>query len=546
MNVTNEGYEFNEIMLPMRDGVKLLTRICMPQPAAGPVPVLITRTPYDHFELYDKSRCEEHVRHGYASVHQQCRGTFGSEGEWVPNEHERQDGIDTVNWLDHQAWCESIGVYGDSYTGLTGWLIADALPAKAKALYLMHYSVDRYISAYKQGLFRHDVLTSWAMGNSGQEIQADYLQSARFRPHINVDEKLWGIQLEWYRKWITNTDDDAEYWNSGVWKTLKEIPPKINIPVCVVAGWYDHHLEGTLLGYATLSDETKAKSKLVVGGWNHFRSSCVPAHRPAHNIIDFEAHLMRWFNRILKEHQEPEAGVEVYAIGDDQWLEPVCWPMRTTCTRHLYLLAHRQTDCQAWKLEQDKQPESSTIAYPYDPENPVGTKGSESMLATVDEIGSQLQQEPGYREDVISFVSDTLTAHIRIGGQMNVKLYVSSDCDDTCFTAKVMEVLPNGEAYHIRSSLSTLAYRHNTGTRLHYQPGEVVEINIDLLPVIWNIKAGSRVRVDISSSSFPEYSIHANYAGVWSLQDQTRIAFQQIHLGGSYPSALEIPILSGE
>jgi putative CocE/NonD family hydrolase len=200
----------------------------------------------------------------------------------------------------------------------------------------------------------------------------------------------------------------------------------------------------------------------------------------------------------------------------------------------------QQQDGKAWKLGWEERP----ISYNYDPENPVYTKGSESMLATIDEIGSKLQPEPGYREDVISFVSDTLTEDIRIGGRMNVKLYVSSDCDDTCFTAKVMEVLPNGEAYHVRSSLSTLAYRNNARTRLEYRPGEVVEINIDLLPVIWNIKAGSRVRVDISSSSFPEYSIHSNYAGVWSLQDKTRVAHQQIHIGGSYPSVLEIPILS--
>jgi putative CocE/NonD family hydrolase len=240
----------------------------------------------------------------------------------------------------------------------------------------------------------------------------------------------------------------------------------------------------------------------------------------------------------MLEEKEPDAGVSAYFIGDDRWRELNDWPIKNTCKRNLYLSTVKRNDVKAFKLDIKEQAKSELVRYDYDPENPVYTHGGETLLVTQNERGSLLQQEPGYREDVISFVSETLTEDIRIGGKMNVKLYVSSDCEDTCFTARIMEVLPNGEAYNIRSTVATLAYRNNSSERLEYNPGD-----IELLPVAWNIKAGSSVRVDISSSSFPEYSVHSNYPGIWSLQEKTRVARQTLHIGGIYHSCLEIPVI---
>lgn len=535
--------EFKEVMIPMRDGIKLLTRICMPRSLNSEVPTLFTRTPYNNFETSGRDQCIEHAKQGYATFYQQCRGTYGSEGQWVPNENERQDGLDSINWLAEQEWCKSIGIFGESYQALAGWIFAHSLPEKVKSLYLVHYSVDRYLSAYKQGLFRHDVLTGWAMGNAGKEIDSEYIESALYRPHIKVDEDLWGIKLDWYKKWITSTDYDCDYWHTGVWGILREMPKKVNIPVCIVAGWYDHHLEGSLLAYETLLDEIKNKSRLLIGGWNHGKISSVPAHNPKKSVIDFELDMIKWFNKVLIEESDPDAGVEVYSIGDDTWHKLDSWPIDKYAKKSIYLSSNKRNDCTAFKIEEEEIKAITSIEYIYNPEDPVYTDGSESMLTSFDKIGSKLQQEPGYRDDVVSFITDTLAEDIHIGGKMNVKLYVSSDCEDTCFTAKVMEVLPNGDAYNIRSTVSTLAYRNNSRTRLEYNPGEVVEINIDLLPVVWNIKIGSRIRVDISSSSFPEYSIHSNYPGIWSLQESTRLANQKLYMGGEYSAKLEIPII---
>lgn len=533
-----------EIMVQMRDGVKLRTIIYLPD-GKGPFPTLFTRTPYAGFDKMLGVSGEEYAQRGYAYVIQYCRGTGGSEGEWVPNDNERNDGKDSVNWLSCEEWVKSIGIHGVSYMALTGWIIADELPDKVKAFYLCHYSVDRYLSAYRDGLFRHDILTGWALANISKGVQENfydlYIESSLYRPHIGVDEALWGQRVDWYRDWITNTDKESEYWNAGTWRTLKDIPEKIKKPVCVVAGWYDHHLEGTLLGFEKLNPENKKQSKLVVGGWDHDLRQCVPAHNPQNAQINTMKLMFDWFDRIMVEELDPDTSISTYFIGEDKWKNWDSWPIKNDGIAEAYISANRSEATNSYTLSFDKDEESKAIEYDYNPEHPVRTCGGETTFISSKERGSVLQNSPSYREDVISFISEQLKENVYIAGKMNVKLYVSSDCEDTCFTAKIMEVLPNGEAYNIRSSITTLAYRNNEAARKSYIPDAIVEINIDMLPITWCIRKGSKIRVDISSSNFPEFAVHTNYPGIWSLQKKTKIAHQSLYCGGNYISKIQIP-----
>lgn len=91
--------------------------------------------------------------------------------------------------------------------------------------------------------------------------------------------------------------------------------------------------------------------------------------------------------------------------------------------------------------------------------------------------------------------------------------------------------------------ITTLAYRGHSGTRQEYRPGEIVEIEIDMWDIAWKFQKGSRIRLDISSSDFPQYSVHTNYAGVWSKQCRTKTARQTIYTGAEYPSRVELPMM---
>ena len=101
----------------------------------------------------------------------------------------------------------------------------------------------------------------------------------------------------------------------------------------------------------------------------------------------------------------------------------------------------------------------------------------------------------------------------------------------------------DGTAHNIRNGLLTLAYRNDRYAQAVYDyvPGQVVEMEIESLPIVWTVSAGNRIRIDISSSDFPEFSNHTNTVGNWAEQTETKIANQTIYIGGEYPSSVTLP-----
>lgn len=521
------GCRREELMLPMQDGVRLYTEIFKPEGLAQ-FPVLIQRSCYPNQQPLYEIKGEELTRRGYGYVVQTCRGTGKSEGHWEPNVNERPDGRDTLQWLNDQPWAESIGYFGASYLALTGWAIADIVPPKVKGMMLTVYGTDRFKSAYEKGLFRHDVLTGWAMQNAGHPVTADYLESCRFRPHDKVDEALWGGKLDWYQDWIHATRRTDAYWQQGWWKLLADVPGKTKVPVYIIDAWYDHHFGSAISTYASLALETKEHSWLDIGCWNHMSQPCI-AWGEQHNLENGDAHrLLEWFDLLLKQKKQPEKRVRTYVMREDRWKTLEAWPAPVSRTEKLYL---GETTLNA-------EPAEGERTFVYDPENPVPSHGAESVLTTIAEAGSLLQPEPDYRPDVVSFVSAPLEKALPICGQIKVHLNVSTDVDDTAFTAKLMEVFPDGRAYNIRGGITTIAADLPEGQT--YTSGQTAKVCVEMWDMNWTVQPGSCLRLDVSSSDFPQYAVHSNYAGVWSEQGKTRIAHQKILLGeGSF---VELPL----
>ncbi len=578
-----------ELMLPMPDGIGLKTYIFhMEQDdlhkGGRAWPVILQRSPYFHAMDSYRVHGAELAKRGFVYIVQCCRGTGESEGVWEPNVNERQDGLCTAKWLAGQEWVKNVGYWGDSYLALTGWCMADAVPDKVKGMYLGVYGTDRFTSAYCKGLFRHDVLTSWAMENAGRPVEADYLESCRFRPHNRVDEALWGGELPWYRDWIRSVKEDDPYWQEGFWQLLRDIPKEVKIPLLIREGWYDHHLGSALKSFETLNDGVRARCTLQIGSWNHFSMNCLEWDKPE-NLQNSEVESMvNWFWRLLVEEKVPEKKISVYIIGADEWIEAEEWPMRPDGVKTWFLSAgqedntdeaerhkggkradmagvHRLVECadrpeehtekdgeyrsasygNKAEYESPAEPDGkweSRVEYTYDPDNPVPSLGGESMLKTMEHVGSMVQPEAGWREDVISFLSEPVQEEFVIGGKIRVHLRVSSDCEDTAFTAKLMEVREDGTSVNIRSSITTVAADQEDGT---YKPGTPAEVQIEMWDIAWLMKAGSRLRLDISSSDFPQYAAHTNYPGIWSEQEKCRIAHQTIFCGRE--SRIEIPVL---
>ena len=538
--VTDQPGNQEEYFIPSSDGVRLETWLYFPLHSEGPVSTIAVRSCYPNQEELLVKKAEAFNRRGFGFAIQWCRGTHRSEGDWVPNVHEREDGLAFMDFLQQDARVLNVGYWGDSYLAMTGWCMADAVPSKVKAMCLNVYGCFRHVSAYQDGLFRQDILTSWAMENAGKMVNADYLESAAFRPQIEVDEKMWGIRLEWYRHSITHTDADDPYWEEGFWGMMKEIPSKIRIPLYIREGWYDHHLGSALCSWNALAEKTKAMSILEIGPWNHYSNVCIEHQTTKslrNNSISGPA---LWFDGILRKGMEPAEEIRLYEVGGDTFEKYQEYPVPVKESRVFYLRAG--SDPINHKLTSAEGAEQSSVSYVYDPNDPVISHGAESTLHSIQENGSLLQAEVNARGDVISFVSDSLQESLHVNGQISVHLFVSSDARDTAFTAKLMEVFEDGSAYNVRGTITTLAYRNGASHRGTYRPGEIVRITLNMWDIDWLFQKGSRLRLDISSSDFPQYAVHTNHEGVWSLQKDTIIAHQTLYTGGDTPSDVILPL----
>lgn len=346
--------------------------------------------------------------------------------------------------------------------------------------------------------------------------------------HDKVDEALWGGKLDWYQDWIHATRRTDAYWQQGWWKLLADVPGNTKVPVYIIDAWYDHHFGSAINTYASLAPETKEHSWLDIGCWNHMSQPCI-AWGEQHNLENGDIHrMLEWFDLLLKQKKQPEKRVRTYVMREDRWKTLEAWPAPVSRIEKLYL---GETTLNA-------EPAEGERTFVYDPENPVPSHGAESVLTTIAEAGSLLQPEPDYRPDVVSFVSAPLEKALPICGQIKVHLNVSTDVDDTAFTAKLMEVFPDGRAYNIRGGITTIAADLPEGQT--YTPGQTAKVCVEMWDMNWTVQPGSCLRLDVSSSDFPQYAVHSNYAGVWSEQEKTRIAHQKILLGeGSF---VELPL----
>ena len=354
-----------------------------------------------------------------------------------------------------------------------------------------------------------------------------------------------GQKLQYYRDWITHTDYTDPYWNTGVWADLKRIPYVIDVPLTIVAGQFDHHEEGTVLGYERLRPEIKARSRLILGSWNH-SFQVTPTHVPTANAMEFDinADQFEWFYSLLVKKEEPRGEVRVYNIEADEWVNLDSWPIETASDRTMYLSSETAGDRWNVLALKTSEPQASSVSYVYDPENPVYAEGGETLFTSSGRRGSLRQSPAGYRDDILSFVSEPLEEDMTIAGNVKVYLKVSTDADDTAFAFTLSEVTPSGEAYNMRTSIATLGYRDGLlKPRVEYRKGTTVVLEIEALPMMWTVKAGNSLRLDIKSSQFPEYAVHSNTAGVWAEQARTVVARQTVFVGGEDGSRVVFPVL---
>ena len=255
-----------EHAVPMRDGVRLATDVYLPAGCPGPVPAVLVRTPYgkeDGREAYYR-----YVQRGYAVVIQDVRGRNKSEGEWMPNYYEVEDGDDTLNWIAAQPWCSRrIGMVGGSYLGFVQWAggrqrqpvlkSADqAWSARAAPLWTCRGGAGPSRPARWRG--RCGLAKAVQAGIDGARRLDEVLN---IRPLADLPRKALGYDVPFLTRWLQPGDYD-DFWRRADWSARAQ---GAVIPALIQSGWFDDNGMGTTEALDLTAQYPRGLRKVILG-----------------------------------------------------------------------------------------------------------------------------------------------------------------------------------------------------------------------------------------------------------------------------------------
>ena len=238
--------------------------------------------------------------------------------------------------------------------------------------------------------------------------------------------------------------------------------------------------------------------------------------------------------------------VQVFLMGTNEWLDVREWPPAAAHTKVLYLDSegHANTADGDGRLREHVSSRETEDLYTYDPRDPVPTRGGAVCCnPTVFPWGPLDQRPVERREDVLVYTTRPLHSDLEVVGPVKVVLYVSSSARDTDFTAKLVDVFPDGYARILSDGVLRLRYRESLERAVTSIPGEQYEIAIDA-GVTGNVfQTGHRLRVEISSSNFPKFDRNPNTGGPIADETYLRRANQTVYHGHQHPSRVELMVL---
>lgn len=534
------------VRVMMRDGTGLCTNFFLPS-ANWRGPVILVRTPYGKgIEL--TPNYQAFVEHGYAVVVQDVRGRYDSEGVFNPLDQEPDDGYDTLEWIGHQRWSNGkVGMMGGSYLGIVQWQVAALNSPYLKAIFPVVSGYDDYRDRFYSpgGAMKLGHRLLW---------MSDNLKVPGFIP--NFAEYIWHLPLrtsdiaatgqrsEMYQKAVSHPGFDS-FWQA---RSVKEKLDRIKVAVFSVGGWYDNYSQSDLEAFAGLKN---APHRTLIGPWPHNMSAPFKgvdfgpdATQPIRKL-QFE-----WFDYWLKSKSPrrgpPGAPLKLFVMGSNVWREERSWPPADVTDVPFYLHAERGANSLFGdgELRPEAAEASGADHFLYDPNKPVPTQGGAVCCKpAVFPWGPMDQRGVERRKDVLVYSTPVLTHDVEVVGPVRAQLYISSSAPDTDFTAKLLDVFPNGEARNLTDGILRLRYRNSLNRPAGpLRAKEVYPVSIDAGVTANTFKAGHRIRLEISSSNFPRFDRNLNSGKSNIDEKQVRTANQTVHHGRQFASHLLLPV----
>ena len=592
-----------DIYRPAKDG----------KPLPGKFPVILERTPYGRnvtsrselsvAEPTPKSRAEVarfFVKQGYVVVYQDCRGRYGSEGAFVKYLSDGADGFDCCAWLVKQPWCNGkIGTMGLSYAAHTQGALGCANPPGVTAMFL---DSGGFSNAYQGGIRQGGAFemkqVTWAhrAALEAPESEADPVRLAALK---TIDIKGWFARMPWkrghsplspapeyedyvYDQWEHGRFDD--YWKQMGLYAQGFYDQFSDAAMVHMSSWYDPYPRTATDNYVGLSKRKKGPVRLILGPWTHGDRSRTWAGEvdfgkeatiDGNLASDFWQLRLRWFDRFLKGEKngvDTEPTVRIFVMGGGSgrrnaegrmdhgghWRAEADWPLPGARLTPYYLHERGRLSTETPKAD------SASLSYDFDPHHPVPSIGGtitsgepvmrggaydQSESATI--FGAQPPYLPlAARPDVLVFETEPLAEDVEVTGTISATLWIASDCLDTDFTIKLIDVYPpnpdypQGFAMNLTDGILRCRYRDSWENPSPLTPGQPTRITIDAFPTSNLFKKGHKIRLDVSSSNFPHFDVNPNTGdpeggggGAW------KVALNQVFIDKNRPSHVVLPII---
>src|SRR5262245_22413661 len=583
-----------DVMVPMRDGTKLATDIYLPG-GEGKFPVILSRTPYD--KNGDRGNANFFTKHGYVFVAQDTRGRYNSEGTWKFLADDARDGEECINWITRQPWSNGkVGMMGTSYVGGTQHAAAMRRPAGLVTV----IPVDAVSNPGRQGMRNAGAFElrfwNWIMLNSAKGSKASkdpatqkllqemadnrrkYLMNLPLRKGT-TPLKLSPDNEEWLVEAMRHGAND-DFWNFN--NIIDYADRYKDMPVYLVGGWYDSWGGNTTTNFVALSKALPSPVYLIMGPWIHGQQG-----KHAHGQIEFGpdaaiadplAWRLEWFDHWIKGvenkvgKEAPFATkVRLFTMGSGDghktpdgllfhggsWRDETEWPPAKSKPTPYYFQRTGGLTTTGPNIDR------SVTSYVFDPKNPVPTIGGNISSGDGILLQGGWDQRGGphvwnftdplplsARNDVLVYRTNPLANDLEVTGEIQVKLWASSTAPDTDFTAKLIDVyppspdFPGGFDLNIAEGIVRARFRDSLSEETLMEPGNVYTFTIKLYPTSNLFKKGHRIRVDISSSSFPRFDVNPNTGEPLNDNRRWATATNTILHDQHHPSHIILPIVS--
>jgi uncharacterized protein len=585
------------VMIPMRDGVRLAADIYHPERdgkrADGKFPTLLQRTPYNKGDG-TSAEAKYYATRGYNVVLNDTRGRYASEGVWRLLADDPQDGYDTVEWIASQAWSDGkTGTFGTSYPGGTQHAMAEMSPPHLTTMIPIDANGNCGIAGMRHGGAFELRWMNWIFNQGASNCKAALadpkLKAAldenakRIRQHVdNLPFRAGTTPLKVapeYEAWLVEamrSGPESAFWKIKGMSIVDHVDEYKDIPVLHITGWYDSWPRQVSLNYEKLSKAKKSPQRLTIGPWVHGSQTSNVSGEVEFTpdaAIDLHGYRLRWYDHFLKGmdngvENDPPVTIYVMGAGNDRrspqgrllhggaWRTEREWPLARTRPTSFYLHADS-----ALTSSPPSESESHTT-YAFDPKHPVPTIGGNISSNVNLMANGGYDQRPrddthaaenrlplSERRDVLVFRTRPLDDDVEVTGTVSVKLWISSTCVDTDFTAKLVDEIPPNPDYtlgfdlNIGDSILRARYRESLDKATLMRPGEVYPVTITLYPTSNVFKKGHRIRIDISSSNYPRFDVNPNTGDPLGTYRRMVVADNTVYHEAGHPSLVVLPVI---